>query len=74
MRQMGVYHQSYEGDSNVFIILHPSKPFLKRLKRVTSSKIAITPWGIQMMMLAAAMDNWRCYISELEKRYTKAVQ
>lgn len=74
LRQMGVYHQCHTNGNNTFIVLQPSKPFLKRLKRVTSSKIAVTPQSIQMMALSAAMDNWRWYISDLEERYTKAVR
>jgi hypothetical protein len=75
LRQMGIYHQRLgNNDSNVFIVLNPSRPFLKRIKKVVSCKSRVTPESVQMMALSAAMDNWRWYISDLEERYTTAVK
>ncbi|OAL45368.1 hypothetical protein IQ07DRAFT_591692 [Pyrenochaeta sp. DS3sAY3a] len=72
LRQMGIYQQTYDDGGGTFVVFHPSKPFLKRFNRATSSHETINMWTLQMMALSATMDNWRWYISDLEKRFTKA--
>jgi hypothetical protein len=69
LRQMGVYHQTSASEAETFIILNPSKSFLKRLKKARSSSDAVTPQDVHMMILSAAMERWRSYISDLANRY-----
>jgi hypothetical protein len=70
IRQMGVYHQTRGKSGNIFMIINPSKPFLRRLRCMREDPSEISAGALHAMILSCSMENWRWYIMDLEKRYT----
>ena len=73
IRQMGVYHKSDGSSGDVFVIINPSLPFRRRLKYVRENGSRPSIRALHAMILSCAMENWRLYISDLEKRYLQMV-
>ncbi|KAF2099469.1 hypothetical protein NA57DRAFT_74969 [Rhizodiscina lignyota] len=71
IRKMGVYHKSSSSSGDTFIILNPSVTFRRRLTCMREHGGQISPQALHEMILSCSMENWRWYISDLEKRYFK---
>jgi hypothetical protein len=71
---MGVYCKTGGPSGDIFIVINPSFPFRQRLKDVKHAQITPSPGEINLMILSCAMENWRWYISDLEKRYLDMVR
>jgi hypothetical protein len=69
IRQMGVYHKSGGSSGDVFIIINPSLPFRRRLKYARENGSRPCSRALHAMILSCTMENWRWYITDLEKRY-----
>lgn len=69
IRQMGVYHRNGGPFGDVFIIINPSFPLRQRLKCMKNSGGRPSPKALHTMILSCATENWRWYITDLEKRY-----
>ncbi|KAF2234856.1 hypothetical protein EV356DRAFT_532406 [Viridothelium virens] len=69
IRQMGVYHKYGGPSGDVFIIINPSIPLQRRLADLKKCDGTDLPQKIHMAILSCMMENWRWYISDLEKRY-----
>ena len=67
MRQIGVYHkQDSAHDRHTFIIINPSKPFQKRLKKVIAS--GRPQWqDIHNLLHSSVTSRWRKYVDYLDE-------
>jgi hypothetical protein len=74
VRQMGVYHKANPSAGNIFVILNPSKSFLRRLKQAQQGAGLPGPWELHLMILACAMEKWRWYLSDLERECASMVR
>jgi hypothetical protein len=74
IRQMGIYHRSDSSCGDNFIIINPTAPFRQRLERARDFGSNLSPGSLHTMVLSCAMENWRLYITDLEKRYIKMVR
>ncbi|KAI9709139.1 MAG: hypothetical protein M1820_003586 [Bogoriella megaspora] len=69
VRQMGVYHKHEEESGDVIIIVNPSYSFQRRIKKLKQPKKALSLDEIHLAILSCSMENWKWYISDLEKKY-----
>lgn len=74
VRQMGVYHKANPSAGNIFVILNPSKSFLRRLRQAQQGAGLPGPWELHLMILACAMEKWRWYLSDLERECASMVR
>jgi hypothetical protein len=73
IRQMGIYHRSDASSGDVFIVINPSAPLKKRLRHLQDFGSRPSPKALHTIVLSCAMENWKFYITSLEKRYLEMV-
>lgn len=73
IRQMGIYHRSDISSGDVFIIINPTTSLKQRLKQYRQIVSNTSTRALHTIILSCAMENWRFYITDLEKRYLEMV-
>ena len=73
MRQMGVYHKQHSvHGEHTFILINPSKPLQKRLKKIVAK--GVPQWqDIHNLLQSSVTTEWRNYIDYLEGELERVV-
>ena len=77
LRQTAIYHQyRTTSSSSTWLIISPSEKIEKCLDRYTkscTSLLQLNPFEIHIIVLDAALENWRPYIVSLTESVTQQV-